>query len=309
MYSEKEGDQMSVELNDVKNACLDKWCDNDTDIDERLQLFNDKFKIWMQQIPEENQATVLTLIENLEYYSHKRTNAWLKMLHNKLLENSNISDENTIYLFIKSKYGKTNSSNDYWTEYKLINNINKNICLTDIDLLDAEDWKYIENIVFIDDFSGSGKSFIDELKKSPGKYKNKNVYFITINTMVSATEKIESYCKDNEINIVLLSVFNQEKAFSRNFFENNDIAKNEIHTMSQIFSIPNKEIMGYDDGEALVVFYNNTPNNTLGFIRYNTNSYQSIFPRVNDKTPKWMNMKKKRGQRKNANYNNKIGSD
>lgn len=54
MYSKKEGDQMSVELNDVKNACLDKWCDNGTDIDERLQLFNDKFKIWMQQIPEEN---------------------------------------------------------------------------------------------------------------------------------------------------------------------------------------------------------------------------------------------------------------
>lgn len=79
MYSKKEGDQMSVELNDVKNACLDKWCDNGTDIDERLQLFNDKFKIWMQQIPEENQATVLTLIENLEYYSHKRTNrdAWI----------------------------------------------------------------------------------------------------------------------------------------------------------------------------------------------------------------------------------------
>ena len=35
-----------------------------------------------------------------------------------------------------------------------------------MDSLSPEVWPYIQNIVFIDDFSGSGQSFIDELKRT-----------------------------------------------------------------------------------------------------------------------------------------------
>lgn len=290
----------------VKTTCLRNWCAKG-ELDSRLMDFEANFEKWLLQIPEKNRSTVITLVENLEYYSHRTTNMWLRNLHKQLTENTKITDENTIYVFIKSKYGKTNSSNDYWTEYKAINNINKNICIEDMDAMEDDDWLHIDNIIFIDDFSGTGKSFTNELEKNTRRYENKNVYFITINIMTVAIENIQKYCSENNINITLLSAFKHEKVFNCDIFDNNEKAKAEITSVSKELKIPKNEILGYHKSQALIAFYNNTPNNTLGIIRYNTQTYISLFPRKDDKVPGWLEMKKKRMLRKTANYNNKMG--
>ena len=93
---------MSIKIAEIKKSCLDKWCNSESELDDRLKTFNEKFESWIQQIPPENRSTVITLVENLEYYSHRFTNSWLKTLHSRLLESPGISDENTIYVFIKS---------------------------------------------------------------------------------------------------------------------------------------------------------------------------------------------------------------
>lgn len=299
---------MSQEIKDIKQICLDKWR-NGSKLDPRLTSFDNKFEEWIKQIPENNRETVLTLIQNLEYYSHRTTNYWLKNLHSQLLQKGNITDENTIYVFIKSKYGKSNSSNDYWTEYKSLNCINSNICITDIEDLELEDFKYIENVVFIDDFSGSGKSFLDEIKKNPSRYKGKNIYFITINIMYKAVKAIEEYSEVNGLNIILLSALKQEKAFERHLFSNDSDAKREIKEMSLEFKIPEDDVMGFKKSQALIAFYNNTPNNTLGFIRYDTDTYNSIFPRNDNYVPRWLQLKKERIRRNKMNYNSKIKGD
>ncbi|MPM50580.1 hypothetical protein SDC9_97322 [bioreactor metagenome] len=175
-----------------------------------------------------------------------------------------------------------------------------------MDVIDDADLPFIDNFVFIDDFSGTGKSFINELKKNTSRYNGKNVYFITINIMISATRKIECYCRENNIKIIILSEFRQDKTFSRNLFDDNSKAKEEITTMSEDLIIPESEIMGFKKSQALVAFYNNTPNNTLGFIRYDTKKYNSIFPRRNDIVPGWINMKRARMARKTTNYNSKA---
>lgn len=297
---------MGTHILDLKMSCLEKWRNGEITLDERLQAFDRDFETWYQQIPECNQSTVITLIEHLEYYSHRTTNSWLKTLHSQLLENSSVTNENTIYTFLKSKDGKTNSSNDYWTEYKSINGLNPNVCIENMDVLDPEDWDYIQNIVFIDDFSGSGDTFISELKKCPDRYKGKSVYFITINTMIQAVRKINNYCSKNNISVVLLSIFNQEKAFERNLFEDDEKAKNEIREMSDRLLIPSEAIFGHKKTQALVVFYNNTPNNTLGFIRYNTDKYKALFPRRDATVPTWMKLRKERHRRNAANYRNRV---
>lgn len=294
---------MDKSLENIVEECLEKW-NKDVTRDERLSYFYDNFETWISQIPSKYHSVVLTLVQNLEYYSHKTTNQWLKELHRQLIERSNVTEDNTIYAFIKSKHGKTNSSNDYWTEYKLINRINKNTCIENMDLLEEEDFQYIDNIVFIDDFSGSGKSFIDELKKHPERYKSKAIYFVVINAMYKALEEIQKYAEENELEIVVLSAFKQEKAFERSLFENDDSAKNMIVEMSKDLQIPKNDRLGFDKSQALVAFYNNTPNNTLGFIRYDTEDYKSIFPRKDEYIPEWMRMRKERLKRKQTNYNN-----
>ena len=290
-------------MDDVKSACLQKWSEGQ-ELDERLTKFNSDFDSWIEQIPEKNRKTVITLIQNLEYYSHRNVNKWLKELHEKLLKVSSINDENTIYVFIKSKWGQSNSSNDYWTEYKAINQLNKNICIENINALDDNDFEYIENIIYIDDFCGSGGSFLTEIKKYPNRLKGKNVYYITINIMISAIKEIEQYCAANDIGIVLLSTYKQEKAFDRHLFADEESAKDEIVEMSNRLLI-RRDILGYGESQSLVAFYNNTPNNSLGFIHVDTPNYKSIFPRTMDTIPTWMKLKKQRKRQKNTNLNNK----
>lgn len=291
-------------MDDIKSACLQKWSEGQ-ELDERLIKFASNFDSWIAQIPEKNRETVLTLIKNTEYYSHQNVNKWLKELHGQLLHNASVNDENTIYVFLRSKLGKTNSSNDYWTEYKAINQLNKNICIENIDKLDIEDFKYIENIIYIDDFGGSGKSFITEIERYPEKLKGKSVYYITINIMFSAIKKIKKYCDDNGIIIVFLPAYKQEKAFKRNLFTDDERAKNEITEMSKDLSITKSFVLGFNKTQALVVFFNNTPNNTLGFIHDDSDNYKSIFPRRHDSKPGWMKLKEDRIKKGKTNYNNK----
>lgn len=297
---------MFTEAEEFKSQCLKKWRRDEDVLDDRLTQFVERFDNFNQQISPEHMPTVYTLVEHIEYYSHKYTNSCLKKLHNLLLEGRDISDDNTIYVFIKSKDGQSNSSNDYWTEYKAINKINKHICIENMDVFDREDWKHIINIVFIDDFSGSGKSFIDELNKTPARYSGKNVFFITINTMFAAKEAINKYCSEMQINIVLISAEQQRKAFEQELFPDNKKAELEIYEMSKSLIIPEEYIFGFNQSQALAVFYNNTPNNTLGFIWFDNSKCLSLFPREDDPLPIWQKMKRNRIKRNRANYNNRV---
>lgn len=293
-----------MEDKSTKKYCLDKWSKG-SELDEKLISFSNSFDNWISQFPDENKDVVLVLIRNMEYYLRTDVNKWLENLHSQLLECKDVTDDNTIYTFIKSDDGISNSSNDYWTNYKLINDVNSTLCYENVDAIQEEQWKYISNIVYIDDFSGTGNSFINELKKHESLYKNKNVYFIVINIMTKAMEDINNYGKVHNINITFLNIFNQKKVFEREIFEDNEAAKKQVKSLSKLMSIPKNFIMGYNKSEALVAYYNNTPNNTLGLIHFDTEKYKSIFPRNKPKRPRWQEMKRKEKSRKVANYNNK----
>lgn len=295
-------------IEQTKQKCFEKW-KGDFEPDKKLCEVQARFDDWFVQIPEQYSEIVKTLLVNLEYYSRKCTNKWMHKLHNTMISDHEITDENTIYAFIKSYDGKSNSSNDYWTEYKGINRINAEICYENMDAIDEEQWKYIRNIVFIDDFSGSGDSFITELRKHPTRYSDKNVYFVAINIMKLALGKICQFAQENKINFLPIIASSQNKAFEQNLFADDKIAKKSIVEMSSDFNIPSSEHLGYRKSQALIAFHNNTPNNTLGFIRYDSDEYKALFPRRNDKKPCWQTMKAEKKRRAKANYNNVVRSE
>lgn len=289
----------------IKKKCEKNWTAG-FEIDKRTKAALDKFDIWISQIPDKYKKLSLILIKNLEYYPQKLTNKLLIELHNKLIKFPNISDENTIYAYIKSKDGKTNSSDEYWTMYKLFNNLNREICYENINAIKDWQWGYVENIVFIDDFSGTGKSFIKELQKSEDRYCEKNIYFITICIMEDAIQKIKEYSQKKNINIVPIYSYMQKKTFTRGLFKDNMNAKKLLLMLTEYLKIPKQESpLGFDESESLVAFHNNTPNNTLPIIRYDTEEYTSLFPRRHDIKPSWHRMKSEKKGRKTANYNNK----
>ena len=297
---------MDKDILAFKETCLKRWTQS-TKLDKRLNAFNDNFIQWFGQIPEKYKEIVLVLLRHLEYFPRKKVNEYLEELHTRLLDNKNVTDENTVYAFIKSEDGKTNSSNDYWTEYKRINELNKNICFENLDAITCEQWPYIDNIVFIDDFSGSGGSLIKELKKKIDIYKGKNIYLITIGMMKQGKAELERFAEEKDINIFFLTICSYRKAFESHFFDKDDDARSKIYAMSKSFIIPSNNILGFKDSQSLIAFHNNTPNNTLGFIWNDTDQYNSLFPRRNDPKPNWQNMKKDKRNRKATNYYNRKG--
>ncbi len=294
-----------MELKELMNHCINKW-NGGVESDKRIKEVEEYFKDWFSNIPEEYKSMVEVLIKKLDYYPRKIVNKYLEELHKDLLKKGNINDENTIYVFIKSKSGVGNSSNDYWTEYKNINELNREICYEDMSLINNEQWKYIENIVFIDDFCGTGNTFIKEIERFKEKYNEKKIFYIVIVTTRKGLEKINTYSRDNNLVINLLPKFVHEKIFKQSLFDNNESAKQLLIELSKKFEIPKSERLGYRKSESLVAFYNNTPNNTIGLMRYDTDVYKSLFPRKNDKKPLWKNMKEDEKERKMVNYNNEV---
>ena len=162
----------------------------------------------------------------------------------------------------------------------------------------------ISNFARIDDEDKDVE--INEIKKFKERYNGKKIFYIVIVTAKKGLEKINIYSKDNNLLINLLPKFTQEKIFEQNLFDNNESAKQLLIRLSEEFKIPKFERLGYDKSESLVAFYNNTPNNTIGLMRYDTDIYKSLFPRKNDKKPLWKTMKKDEKERKMTNYNNKV---
>lgn len=291
---------------DFKEKCLAKW-DDDGELDERLSFFAEKFDEWKKQIPDQYIEVLLTLLKELKYYTHKDANRILVSLHEQLLSNSNMTIDNTVFAYIKSKDGISNSSNDYWTEYKLLNNLNRNICYENLSAIKESGWEYIENIVFIDDFSGSGKSIKDEITKYTDRLKGKNVYVIIVCAMEMAVNNLKEFGEAHDINIKVIYSQIFKKAFEQDYFADNSEAKDKYVSFAKSKKLG--WILGYKETEALVSFYNNTPNNTLAFIHNRSNKYFPLFPRINDEKPIWQRndckkMNNRTKQRKNANYNN-----
>ena len=295
--------------NNIIKDCLNRWeiIDNDN-LDDRINIFKSNFNIWFEQFDSgDERDIILKLLEHFFYYSHSFVNFYLKKSYDNIKNKyKSISFDNSIYTFIKSKHGISNSSIDYWHEYKLINKINKNICFEDIGKITDEQFELIKYIIFIDDFSGTSSSFVNHLKNKIEIYKNKTVIFVTIHIMKDAICNIKKIAQENNFNVDFFQCKIQDKAFSDKYFDYNKNIRELFKDISEKLKINKKYIFGYEESESLVAFYNNTPNNTLGIFWVNTCSNEAIFPRDNPPKPSWYNLSKKKKQRKVNNYNNKV---
>ena len=294
-----------------------KWIKKEGEIDDRIQKARDNLEKFFSNISDiEDRVIVDKLIENFEYYSNYKINKFLKELYEKLIE-INEGIEDTIFAFIRSDSGISNSSGDYWYEFKTLNNIEKYKCITNIER--CKNWNKIKNIVFIDDFSGTGNSFIKEIefiknrKKDNYIFKNKKIYFLTIAIMTDAIKKIKEEAEKYNFEFYSISIKNMDKILEKKIFENskkeiyknNEEVEKRLRKLSEKLGI-SKHIMGYEGTQALVAFYNNTPNNTLGIFWEDTPKNRSLFPREkrHSPNPKTMNTDKK--EKKRANYNSRV---
>ena len=288
----------SLSRQQIAASCLSRWQHED----ERTEYFSTSFETWVDSIPSDAIDMIFHLLSSFCYYPHEIVNRYLVELHKDLIAKSTITDDNTIFISIKTTSGIGNSSNDYWVEYKLQNRINKYTCIDDIRKLLPEQSALISNVVIIDDCSGTGSTLTKYLGRNLDFFSDKNIYFITIHLMKTALDNINKFAQEKYIKIHVLFAIIQDKAFNDKYFEENGSLKEQFIDVSHKLNVNKDHILGFEETEGLFAFYNNTPNNTLGLFWHDTDKYRSLFPRKNDKRPAWMNFKVQRQYRKNQNY-------
>lgn len=288
----------SLNRQQIAASCLSRWQHED----ERTEYFSTSFETWVDSIPRDSIDMIFQLLSAFCYYPHEIVNRYLVKLHKDLIAKGTITDENTIFISIKTTSGIGNSSNDYWVEYKLQNKINKHTCIDDIRRLLPEQVALISNVVIIDDCSGTGNTLTKYLSRNLDLFSNKNIYFITIHLMKKALDNINKFAQEKKMKICVLFAMIQDKAFNDKYFAENQSFKEQFIDVSLGLNIHKDHILGFEESEGLFAFYNNTPNNTLGLFWHDTENYRSLFPRRNDKKPAWMNFKAQRKNRKKQNY-------
>lgn len=282
-------------LDFIKNQCMDKWGQKDKKIEE----FEINFDKWCIFPTDEDEKICLDLLKKFDYYSKSRVNLELQKLHKQLEEIWDLKSDDTVYTIIKNKYGKINSSMEYLLEYRLINDIENNLCREDITCIQEEMYKNIDNVVIIDDCIGSGQTTREFFEKYKARLIGKKIYLILIYAVSEFANELEKFAKDNGYTLTILCANLNEKAFSEN--EDNEI-KEKFITISQNRKIPKDRILGRDEVEALVSFYNNTPNNTLGIFWCQTEKNVPLFKRNNNKRV-WDKNARKQQNYRNAGVN------
>lgn len=245
-------------------SCIERW----TGIEDGFKI---KFENWLKNIPEEYLDIILNLLRNFDYYSQEKIIGYFEELHETLLSFDDFNLENTMFTFIHNTKKMSNSSNEYWSHYILKNNL---IQFAYVDLIHPT-LSTMENIVVIDDFSGTAKTFIDWLTPNIEKIADKKIFFLTIHLMEEAKNAIEIFSKDNNIVIYPLYIRLKKHAF---ISAPQDIKSSFLELSSQLDI---KIKLGFGNSESLVSFYKNTPNNTLGIFWEENAKNSAIFPRKN----------------------------
>ena len=140
----------------------------------------------------------------------------------------------------------------------------------------------VENIFFVDDFIGTGRSavtFLTELLKYESA-KSFNIYLFALEISQDAMIKLEKFASLNEINLILLYSRMSINVLEENVvFNKSEIisARKNIHNVSSKYKI---EGGGFCINNA-IASYVNAPNNNLPLLYKRKNGWTPIFKRTN----------------------------
>jgi len=241
-------------------------------------------RAWLDQFSDNLERRLMfKLLENVIFYSEIKIREKLKIIHNFVRKNMTFSikdEERRIREILLSNFDNPAKSGSsyarmYASENKVIStnvatleNISKR--------LDEDHEKRISTIVFIDDIIASGGSIIDGLEKlnricgETIKKRNIKVVVATICGLESGREAIEKKLQLEipfKVEIYLCDILDDSnRCFTYNSLVfDNEREKREAREIAHKYGVKlqNREPLGYDGGQLLVVFKDTCPNNSL----------------------------------------------
>ena len=285
-----------LSMNEQQERAIERWLETNG-TDHRLEYCVAKSPEWLQAIPNEVLPVVEAMMLRFEYYGQKRVNTALKMLFEKLREDYKLDTQKALYTYIPDSRGRINSSNDYWFEFRSINNIPSQLCTDNISRFAY--WEYVKNVVIVDDFCGSGDTIKTYIMDSEVDFAGKTVYYVVVHEMEEAEEVIKQLETHYKLKIVMVSLNTSPKFFKEGQEDSKLLFRDGMRKLDI-----KKDQLGYSNTEALVAFHNNTPNNTFPVFWKDTEKNVALFPRKIKIESPWSpkNFQGKKDKRRKQNY-------
>lgn len=289
-----------MDISEVFLSCVDTWAQEE--FDDRIGNAIDKFEVWISNFDTDERELLVKLLQKFNYYSRSFIAKAMKELSEVSIRKYNISNEDSVVSVVRKVDGKCNSSYRYWFLHGEVSGLSKEIYYDSVEKINEIEWNNINKVVYVDDCSGTGKQFVKFMQRQSKSFRDKQVVLITIETIEDAKTYIKNEMKKNEIDVEILAYTTKEKGLK-------DLLENErkmFYDMSQRQGISEKYISGFEDAEALMAFYNNTPNDTLGLFWFLSEKNIPIFPRDFGEMPGWKKSKKEKEKRRRQQYEAKC---
>ena len=259
----------------------------------------EKIEKWLSQFEEDEQPEMLSLLAHFDYYSKNNLYKAVVDLYKKFREVC--PDEEFIFSKIEKDIGVSYSDIffiEFWQKNNLYDYTQNNLS----KVIDDED---VKNIAIVDDYFGSGETvikYLTRLLELSEQLRNKNIFIIALQGSFIGKQAIEKFAKENNINITIVTNKYSKKAFESDYIY---LLKDVDFHRSKYSDIYDKRIndsklkFGYGEVEALISFYYNTPNNTLGLFWQNICGFQGLFERHTKEKTTLTSMRRKVRQQNN----------
>lgn len=265
--------------------------------------FAERIDKWLQAFQEEEHPFLLELLMQFYYYSEERIKDKVVELYNAFIKEYKGDADAVVYTKIIKEQGVACSDilfTTFWMQNSAMYSYAENNIL---GLLEAE--QIPKELVVVDDYSGTGKTFIktlDKMLQVTDMVKDTNFYFLTLHITQRAAKKIKEYAELKGISIKIISLDYSDDTFKKDYIYNEIEAEHKKRQYSEICIKQkiDKHVLGFDDVSSLVAFHYNTPNNTLGLFWQDLVDFTALFPRKKKQRTELSVMQRKARNRKHA---------
>lgn len=236
---------------------------------------------WLKQFNKEDIPVLLELLKNFYYYTETSINQKVVTLHEKFIEIHGEDISKVLFTKIPKEYGVANSDMifaSYWYNNE-IKGYSSNDVVRDYlekDVIPAE-------LVIVDDFIGSGDTFIGALSNmfsvSP-ELQNSKIYILVLHSTTTGLQNLEKFKTKLGIDITILYLDYSNKAFKEDYIFPKIEARlkqEQYELICQGKKVSQNAILGYSDIQSLVSFEKTTPNDTLGLFWHNAENFVALF--------------------------------
>lgn len=247
---------------------------------EDCEEYERKIDQWLEQFDDDEKGLELELLKHFQLYRGKYLDEKIGCLYQKFLDEIDWAKQVNNFYSIDVFSGRLGNSTQFHFNFRKVTNYE----VFYIDSNNIEDViQYSgQKIAFVDDYSGSGESFIeniDLLINMKAEFRSFEIAFLVVNISKLALMNIKEYAEINSLNIKLIYCDLSLKAFSSDYIFNKD---SYILKREEYFDLCKKLNLivypfGYNETEALIAFDSCIPNNNIATFRDKKDNYKPLF--------------------------------